>query len=95
MQKRSSEVWQLLGAIKGEFDKYGDVVGSLARQLSAASNSVDSLGKRTRVMSRKLKDVEVLPDPRAAEKLLGLSDDAVDGVFEDTGEREKIRLAVR
>jgi hypothetical protein len=41
LQKRSSEVWQLLGAIKGEFDKYGDVVGSLARQLNAASNSVD------------------------------------------------------
>jgi DNA recombination protein RmuC len=43
LQKRSSEVWQLLGAIKGEFDKYGDVVSSLARQLNAASNSVDSL----------------------------------------------------
>jgi hypothetical protein len=36
---------------------YGDVVGALARQLNAASNSVDSLGKRTRVTSRKLKDV--------------------------------------
>ena len=84
LQKRSSEVWQLLGAIKGEFDKYGDVVSSLARQLNAASNSVDSLGKRTRVMSRKLKDVEVLPDPRAAEKLLGfVADDAIDESVEE------------
>jgi DNA recombination protein RmuC len=83
LQKRSSEVWQLLGAIKGEFEKYGDVVSSLARQLNAASNSVDSLGKRTRVMSRKLKDVEVLSDQKAAEKLLGFSgDDAMDGGFE-------------
>ena len=73
LQKRSSEVWQLLGAIKGEFDKYGDVVSSLARQLNAASNSVDSLGKRTRVMSRKLRDVEVLSDQKAAEKLLGFA----------------------
>ena len=84
LQKRSSEVWQLLGAIKGEFDKYGDVVSSLARQLNAASNSVDSLGKRTRVMSRKLKDVEVLSDQQAAERLLGFAgDDAVDGGFDD------------
>ena len=84
LQKRSSEVWQLLGAIKGEFDKYGDVVSSLARQLNAASNSVDSLGKRTRVMSRKLKDVEVLSDQQAAERLLGFSgDDAMDGGFDD------------
>ena len=92
LQKRSSEVWQLLGAIKGEFDKYGDVVSSLARQLNAAGNSVDNLGKRTRIMSRKLKDVEILSDQQAAEKLLGFSgDDAVDGGFEDTGERQKIQ----
>jgi DNA recombination protein RmuC len=96
LQKRSSEVWQLLGAIKGEFDKYGDVVSSLARQLNAASNSVDNLGKRTRVMSRKLKDVEVLSNQEAAERLLGFSgNDAVDGGFEDAGETEKIRLAAR
>jgi DNA recombination protein RmuC len=96
LQKRSSEVWQLLGAIKGEFDKYGDVVSSLARQLNAAGNSVDNLGKRTRIMSRKLKDVEILSDQQAAEKLLGFSgDDAVDGGFEDTGKRQKIRLAAR
>jgi DNA recombination protein RmuC len=96
LQKRSSEVWQLLGAIKGEFDKYGDVVSSLARQLNAASNSVDSLGKRTRVMSRKLKDVEVLSDEKAAEKLLGFStDDAVDGSFDHPAEIEKIRVVAR
>ena len=95
-EHRSSEVWQLLGAIKGEFDKYGDVVSSLARQLNAASNSVDSLGRRTRVMSRKLKDVEVLSDQQAAERLLGFSgDDAVDEGFEGTGDRGKVRLAVR
>jgi len=75
LQKRSSEVWQLLGAIKGEFDKYGDVVSSLARQLNAASNSVDSLGRRTRVMSRKLKDLEVFSDQEAAGKLLGFAPD--------------------
>jgi len=96
LQKRSSEVWQLLGAIKGEFDKYGDVVSSLARQLNAASNSVDNLGRRTRVMSRKLKDVEILSDQQVAERLLGFSgDDGVEGSFDDVGETAKIRLAAR
>jgi DNA recombination protein RmuC len=66
-------VWQLLGAIKGEFDKYGGVVSALAKQLNTASNSVDSLGRRTRAMSRKLKTVEVLPDQQTTEKLLGFS----------------------
>jgi DNA recombination protein RmuC len=56
LQERSSEVWQLLGAIKTEFDRYGTVVNTLSRQLTTASNSVDSLGRRTRAMSRKLKD---------------------------------------
>jgi len=84
LQKRSSEVWPLLSAIKGEFGKYGDVVSSLARQLNAASNSVDSLGRRTRVMSRKLKDVEVLSDEQAAERLLGFAaNDAVDESFDE------------
>jgi DNA recombination protein RmuC len=92
LQKRSSEVWQLLGAIKGEFDKYGDVVGSLARQLNAASNSVDSLGKRTRVMSRKLKDVEVLSDQQASKRLLGFSgDDAIDERVDEMATVEELR----
>ena len=84
LQKRSSEVWQLLGAIKGEFDRYGSVVNTLSRQLSTASNSVESLGRRTRSMSRKLKDVEVLPDQQAAQELLGFAadDDIDEGVHE-------------
>jgi len=84
LQKRSSEVWQLLGAIKTEFDKYGTVVNALSKQLATASNSVENLGKRTRVMSRKLKDVEVLSDQQTAEKLLGISaDEILDGAVED------------
>jgi DNA recombination protein RmuC len=85
LQKRSGEVWQLLGAIKGEFDKYGDVVGSLARQLNAATNSVDNLGKRTRVMSRKLKGVETLCDDQAAADLLGFSVDDLLGGGDEAG----------
>jgi DNA anti-recombination protein RmuC len=68
------------------------VVGSLARQLNAASNSVDSLGKRTRVMSRKLKDVEVLSDQQAAERLLGFApDDTIDENVEEMATVEEFR----
>jgi DNA recombination protein RmuC len=88
LQKRSSEVWQLLGAIKAEFDKYGTVVNALARQLTTASNSVENLGKRTRAMSRKLKDVELLSDSKEAENLLGLSDGIIDDDFEQATQRE-------
>jgi DNA recombination protein RmuC len=80
LQKRSSEVWQLLGAIKTEFDRYGTVVNTLSKQLTTASNSVESLGRRTRAMSRKLKDVETLSDGKTAECLLGFSaEDLIEG----------------
>jgi DNA recombination protein RmuC len=77
LQKRSSEVWQLLGAIKTEFDKYGAVVSALWKQLNTASNSVERLGIRARAMSRKSKDVELLSDLGTTDKLLGLSDEEI------------------
>lgn len=62
IEKRSSEVWQILGAIKTEFGKYNTVVDKLASQLQTAANSVGALGTRTKMMNRKLKDVESLPE---------------------------------
>jgi DNA anti-recombination protein RmuC len=50
----------------------------MGRQLTTASNSVESLGKRARVMSRKLKGVEMLSDQTTAEKLLGLDNDCAE-----------------
>jgi hypothetical protein len=55
------------------------VVNTLSRQLTTASNSVESLGRRTQAMSRKLKGVETLADERTAENLLGFSTDDVMG----------------
>jgi DNA recombination protein RmuC len=75
LQKRSSEVRQFLGAIKTEFDRYGTVVNTLSRQLTTASNSVESLGRRTRAISRRLKGVETPADDSTAEALLGFSTD--------------------
>ena len=80
LQKKPSEVWQLLGAIKTEFDRCGTVVNTLSKQLTTASSSVESLGRRTRAMSRKLKGVETLTDDATAANLLGFStDDLIEG----------------
>ena len=73
IQKRSSEVWQVLGAIRTEFGKYGETVTKLKKQLESAANTIDSLGQRTRAMNRKLQDVQTLPE-QEAQTLLGLGD---------------------
>lgn len=79
IEKRSSEVWQVLAAVRTEFGNYNAVVERLGRNLSTAAKSVEDLHRRTRVMGRKLKDVEQL-EPAAAQHLLGLpaSDTVVD-----------------
>lgn len=77
IQKRSSEVWQVLGAVRTEFGKYNAVVEKLGKQLGTAANSVEALGQRTRAMNRKLREVETLPAAQA-EALLGFNGDAID-----------------
>ncbi len=62
IEKRSSEVWKILGAVSNEFSKYNVVVERLSKQLGTAAKSVEDLGVRTRTMNRKLRDVEKLPD---------------------------------
>jgi len=63
IQQRSSEVWRVLGEAKAEFEKYGVVWERLKKQLESAQNTVDEAGKRTRAVSRKLKDVETIDMP--------------------------------
>ena len=65
IEKRSSEVWHILGAVRTEFGRYNEVVDRLAKQLNTAAKSVESLGVRTRAMNRRLRDVERLPDETA------------------------------
>lgn len=62
IEKRSSDVWKILGAVRAEFGKYNEVVDRLAKQLNTAAKSVETLGVRTRAMTRQLRDVEVLPE---------------------------------
>ena len=71
--QRSSEVWNILSAVRSEFKKYNETVGRVARQLKTASGSVEELDRRTRAMDRALKRVETLPEDGSAAKLLGLN----------------------
>lgn len=62
IQKRSSEVWQVLGAVKTEFNKFGDVLEKAQKKINEANKELDTLvGTRTRLMLSKLKSVEELP----------------------------------
>ncbi|HVL73050.1 MAG TPA: DNA recombination protein RmuC, partial [Beijerinckiaceae bacterium] len=80
IERRSSEVWQVLGAVKSEFGKYNGIVDGLSRQLQTALNSVDKLGTRARAMTRTLKTVEAMPDGGTGDKLLGFDGEAEDGL---------------
>ena len=61
IQKRSAEVWQVLGAVKAEFGKLGGYVEKVEKKLQEASNALQEIGKRGRAIERKLRDVQVLP----------------------------------
>jgi DNA recombination protein RmuC len=70
IQKRSSEVWRVLGAIKTEFGKFGGMLEKAQKNLHTATNQLDELvGKRTKAIQRKLREVESLPQGEAARYL--------------------------
>jgi DNA recombination protein RmuC len=61
IQKRSSEVWKLLGAVKGQFGKFGDLLDGVQKKLEQASTQLDSAAKASRTIERSLRGVEALP----------------------------------
>jgi DNA recombination protein RmuC len=70
LEKRSSEVWQVLGAVKTEFGKFGAVLSKTRLTLEQAAKSIETAEMRSRQMTRKLKTVEALPS-ETAELMLG------------------------
>jgi DNA recombination protein RmuC len=84
IEKRSSEVWQVLGAAKAEFRKYGEVWNKLGKQLDTAKKTVEEAGRRTRAVERKLRDVETVEIPGVDELFQLPSPD--EGEPEDTVE---------
>lgn len=81
IQKRSSEVWKVLGAVKTDFGKFADVLESVKKKLDAASQTIETAQDRTRLIGKKLRKVEELPAAEA-EELLGLPEVARDATEE-------------
>lgn len=69
IEKRSSEVWEILGAVKTEFHKFGEVLAKTKKKLEEATDTLGSAEVRTRAIARKLRGVEELPGQKAANLL--------------------------
>jgi DNA recombination protein RmuC len=78
LEKRSSEVWQVLGAVKTEFGKFGDVLSKVKSQTETVLNTLSSAEVRSRAMGRALRQVEALPDAQA-QALLPVDREADEG----------------
>lgn len=90
IQKRSAEVWKVLGAVKSEFSNFGDFVDKVGKKLGEAQQVIDdNLGKRRRAMERKLRAVEALPETEA----VGLLDYNGPGGERDTDGHAEPRAA--
>ena len=84
IERRSSEVWQLLGAVKNEFGKFALVLDKTRKQLDTVRNSIDSAGVRTRAIERRLRDVESLSGDES-QRLLGEIESQDDDADEHDG----------
>jgi len=69
IEQRAAEVWRVLGAIKTEFGKFGDVLDKVKRHIDLAGQTIEKTGARSRAIERKLRSVEKLPEPEALEIL--------------------------
>jgi DNA recombination protein RmuC len=65
IQKRSGEIWALLGAVKAEFGKFGGALEGVKKKLEQAQNSMEDAARKSRTIERKLRDIEELPDEEA------------------------------
>lgn len=88
IEKRSSEVWHLLGAVKTEFGKFGDVLAKTRKKLDEAGRVIDSAGTRTRVIERKLRDVQEIPHEEVKQILGGEFSEPVEEETDDWPEEE-------
>lgn len=65
IEKRSSQVWEILGAVKNEFGKFGDLLEKTQKKLQEASNTIESAAKKSRTIERRLGTVHELPEGKA------------------------------
>ena len=88
IQQRSSEVWNVLGSVKTEFERFGGVLDKLKKKLQEASNVVEKASTRSRVLQRRLKDVQALPARDRADALAlpeGIAADGADRLAQPEG----------
>jgi DNA recombination protein RmuC len=89
IQKRSSEVWNLLSAVKTEWTKYGDVLDAVHKKLNQASETIERAKMRSRAIGRKLKDVQALPTGESTTLLpLNVLEDDEEASESDSAEGE-------
>lgn len=74
IEKRSSEVWQILGAVKSQFGKFGYLLEATKKKLQESANKIDAAATTSRAIERKLKNVESLPSSESLKLLDGLDD---------------------
>jgi len=85
LEKRSSEVWKVLAAVKMEFGRFGGVLGKVKKQLHTVSKTLDQTDVRARAMERKLREVEDLPAESTA-GILELPDSGTNDGSEEEGD---------
>lgn len=78
IERRSSEVWSILGAVKTEFGKFGDLLDKTGKKLREAGNTIDDASRRSRAIERKLKDVQELPQAEALDLLGAMKETEVE-----------------
>jgi DNA recombination protein RmuC len=83
IQKRSSEVWTLLGAVKTEFGKFGDVIEKVQKKIEEAGKAIEGAQVRSRAIERKLRKVEELPAAESERLLAGAVVEAADAAAAD------------
>jgi DNA recombination protein RmuC len=94
IQKRSSEVWNLLAAVKTEWTKYGDVLDAVQKKLNQASNTIEEARVRSKAIGRRLRDVQELPSTEASALLpQSLPEDNAEPVDSEAAELEAESLA--
>jgi DNA recombination protein RmuC len=71
IEKRSTEVWRVLGAVKTEFGKFGDILQKTKERLDQVGRTLDDAGRKSTTIARKLRDIEALPEAEADRLLTG------------------------
>ena len=75
IKKRSSEVWNLLRAVKTEFGNFARILEATQKQMNTVSKSIETASRKTRTIERRLRQVETLEDGEQAAQLLGTAED--------------------